>query len=171
MCSTFPAHKDLAPSVCFIDSMCANRAALEAVDMNNLDEFPIDLLLQESSLDLAQAEALKHTFSHELALIQGPPGTGSNHPQFVRYVCVQFCWVAVPSKALAISFLACRRAVDLLVCVSGLLRENVPWNTDCETTNHEQSLSAAEGTRLCDWANTLRVLYKPCFGSISGGFD
>lgn len=63
---------------------------MKSVNMNILDDFPVDSLLEESTLDLAQVQALKYTFSHELALVQGPPGTGENQfnslPRSLRVV-------------------------------------------------------------------------------------
>ena len=41
------------------------------------NEFPLDLVMAASSLDRAQAAALKAGLTQELALLQGPPGTGA----------------------------------------------------------------------------------------------
>jgi hypothetical protein len=40
------------------------------------EEFPLQELVAVSSLDTAQAEALAACLTQELALVQGPPGTG-----------------------------------------------------------------------------------------------
>lgn len=51
-------------------------AALAAVDMSNTGAFPVDELESVSTLDKAQVQALLAGLSQEVAIIQGPPGTG-----------------------------------------------------------------------------------------------
>jgi hypothetical protein len=43
------------------------------------EDFDIKELINKSSLDRKQAEALVHALSHRLALCQGPPGTGKSY--------------------------------------------------------------------------------------------
>jgi hypothetical protein len=40
------------------------------------DAIPLDLVCQASSLDTSQARALIACLTQELAVVQGPPGTG-----------------------------------------------------------------------------------------------
>ena len=41
------------------------------------DHFPMEEVLRQTTLDKSQAEALKAALTQEVALIQGPPGTGA----------------------------------------------------------------------------------------------
>ena len=41
------------------------------------DHFPLEEVLRRTTLDKCQAEALKAALTQEVALIQGPPGTGA----------------------------------------------------------------------------------------------
>ena len=42
------------------------------------DTFPLNEINRWTTLDRRQAEALKAALTQEIALIQGPPGTGSS---------------------------------------------------------------------------------------------
>lgn len=42
----------------------------------NIAHFDSKVVTESTSVDISQAEALKHTFSSRVALLQGPPGTG-----------------------------------------------------------------------------------------------
>lgn len=51
-------------------------AILSAVDMLSPSLFPIEAILAVSTLDEGQAAALQAGLCQEVAVIQGPPGTG-----------------------------------------------------------------------------------------------
>jgi hypothetical protein len=46
------------------------------------EAFPLDELARASTLDGAQARALRAALTEEVALLQGPPGTGARAPPF-----------------------------------------------------------------------------------------
>lgn len=52
------------------------------IDATSPDDFPLEELVESSTLDLSQAKALKKALTKEIALIQGPPGTGDFKPTF-----------------------------------------------------------------------------------------
>ncbi|GMH38367.1 hypothetical protein BSKO_06251 [Bryopsis sp. KO-2023] len=62
--------------------------AISAIDMTDPEKFPVDALTGVTTLDRAQAEALKAALTREVALIQGPPGTGKTYVgiQIVRAI-------------------------------------------------------------------------------------
>lgn len=49
---------------------------------------PLDLLVKASSLDVSQARALAACLTQELALVQGPPGTGEAGGSAVSMTCM-----------------------------------------------------------------------------------
>jgi hypothetical protein len=49
---------------------------LSAVDLGRPDAFPLPDLMAATTLDAAQARAVAACLTRELALVQGPPGTG-----------------------------------------------------------------------------------------------
>lgn len=56
---------------------CSLRERLGAVDTERgLDGFPVSDLVAASTFDEAQAKALGAALLRELAVVQGPPGTG-----------------------------------------------------------------------------------------------
>ena len=54
--------------------------SLMSIDPSNPDSFPVDELVQCTTLDRCQADAVKAALTREMALIQGPPGTGKDPP-------------------------------------------------------------------------------------------
>eukprot|EP00798_Chlamydomonas_sp_ICE-L_P006216 gene6216-2832_t len=52
------------------------RDRLRSVDMTQSVEFPIDAVVAVSTLDTAQANALRASLTQEVAVVQGAPGTG-----------------------------------------------------------------------------------------------
>ena len=49
---------------------------LQRVHISDPSSFPLDTLVAASSLDPAQARAMNAMLTQELAVVQGPPGTG-----------------------------------------------------------------------------------------------
>jgi hypothetical protein len=52
--------------------------SLQQVQISEPSKFPLGTLVSSSSLDMAQAQAMKAMLTQELAVVQGPPGTGGN---------------------------------------------------------------------------------------------
>ena len=61
---------------------------LSEIDAASPGTFPVDELAQSTTLDLHQAQALKLALTQEIALIQGPPGTGRLHILFACLVTI-----------------------------------------------------------------------------------
>lgn len=54
----------------------------------NLEAWNSEDVANSTSLDVSQAEALKHAFSSQVALIQGPPGTGKVRTHHIMLIIV-----------------------------------------------------------------------------------
>lgn len=57
--------------------LCIYRVLLENVNLSKISERVVRSLAQSSTLDYSQAAAVIAGLTRELALIQGPPGTGN----------------------------------------------------------------------------------------------
>ncbi|KAF2713860.1 P-loop containing nucleoside triphosphate hydrolase protein [Pleomassaria siparia CBS 279.74] len=61
------------------DLSCLVEGGHEALSLNLKDEFETKELVNRSTLDKKQTEALIHALSRQFALCQGPPGTGKSY--------------------------------------------------------------------------------------------
>ena len=56
------------------------KERLSSVDLLQPDQFPVAELVQASFMDSSQVDALRAILTRELAVVQGPPGTGELQP-------------------------------------------------------------------------------------------
>lgn len=57
-------------------SVCHSLYSLTNVDASRPQNFPLESLIEHTTFDRCQAEAIKAALTQEIPLIQGPPGTG-----------------------------------------------------------------------------------------------